>query len=54
MTPQQLLKETQRAAGNANLTSWHDTLTEAGKEYKQMKEVRYEAVNMSSSRLYAL
>ncbi|GJE87507.1 structural maintenance of chromosomes protein [Phanerochaete sordida] len=38
MNPQQLLKETQRAAGNANLSAWHETLTEAGKEYKQMKE----------------
>ena len=39
MSPQQLLRETQRAAGNANLTSWHDTLIEAGKEFKTMKEV---------------
>lgn len=39
MTPQQLLRETQRAAGNENLTSWHDALVEAGKEFKTMKEV---------------
>ena len=39
MSPQQLLRETQRAAGNANLTSWHDTLVDAGKEFKSLKEV---------------
>ena len=39
MSPQQLLRETQRAAGNANLTSWHDTLIDAGNEYKSAKEV---------------
>ncbi|KAL7282760.1 hypothetical protein ACG7TL_004235 [Trametes sanguinea] len=38
MTPQQLLRETQRAAGNENLTSWHDTLISAGKELKQVQE----------------
>ena len=41
MSPQQLLRETQRAAGNANLTAWHDTLAEAGKEFKTMKEVSF-------------
>ena len=40
MTPQQLLRETQRAAGNENLTSWHDTLISAGKELRQIQEVR--------------
>ncbi|KAI8989879.1 P-loop containing nucleoside triphosphate hydrolase protein [Trametes punicea] len=38
MTPQQLLRETQRAAGNENLTSWHDTLISSGKELKQVQE----------------
>ncbi|KIP10370.1 hypothetical protein PHLGIDRAFT_101267 [Phlebiopsis gigantea 11061_1 CR5-6] len=38
MSPQQLLRETQRAAGNASLTSWHDTLIETGKDFKNMKE----------------
>ena len=40
MTPQQLLRETQRAAGNENLTAWHDTLISSGKELKQIQEVR--------------
>lgn len=40
MTPQQLLRETQRAAGDENLTTWHDTLISAGKELKQLQEVR--------------
>ena len=39
MTRPQLLRETQRAAGNANLTNWHDTLIESGKELKVMQEV---------------
>ncbi|KAK7696074.1 hypothetical protein QCA50_000716 [Cerrena zonata] len=37
MSPQQLLKETQRAAGNENLTAWHDTLITAGKELKALQ-----------------
>lgn len=40
MTRPQLLRETQRAAGNANLTNWHDTLIESGKELKVMQEVQ--------------
>ncbi|KAF7432634.1 Structural maintenance of chromosomes protein 5 [Pleurotus ostreatus] len=39
MTPQQLLRETQRAAGDENLTTWHDTLISAGKELKQLQEL---------------
>ncbi|KAI0774684.1 P-loop containing nucleoside triphosphate hydrolase protein [Trametes elegans] len=39
MTPSQLLRETQRAAGNENLTAWHDTLISAGKELKHMQEL---------------
>ncbi|KAF8885790.1 P-loop containing nucleoside triphosphate hydrolase protein [Infundibulicybe gibba] len=39
MSPQQLLRETQRAAGDANLTTWHDTLIEAGKDLKQMQQL---------------
>ncbi|KZT06482.1 P-loop containing nucleoside triphosphate hydrolase protein [Laetiporus sulphureus 93-53] len=39
MTPQQLLRETQRAAGNANLTAWHDTLIGSGKELKSIQEL---------------
>jgi len=39
MSPQQLLRETQRAAGDENLTNWHDTLINAGKELKQVAQV---------------
>jgi hypothetical protein len=39
MSPQQLLRETQRAAGDENLTTWHDTLISAGKELKTMLQV---------------
>jgi hypothetical protein len=39
MSPQQLLRETQRAAGDARLTNWHDTLISAGKEMAQLVEV---------------
>ncbi|KAH7887409.1 P-loop containing nucleoside triphosphate hydrolase protein [Phlebopus sp. FC_14] len=38
MTPQQLLRETQRAAGDVNLTAWHDTLISSGKELKTLQE----------------
>ena len=34
MSPQQLLKETQRTAGDENLVLWHTTLIEKGKELK--------------------
>ena len=39
MSPQQLLRETQRAAGDSRLTNWHDTLITAGKEMAQLAEV---------------
>jgi hypothetical protein len=39
MTPQQLLRETQRAAGEVHLTNWHDTLITAGKELKSIQDV---------------
>ena len=39
MSPQQLLRETQRAAGDTRLTNWHDTLISAGKEMAQLVEV---------------
>jgi hypothetical protein len=38
MSPQQLLRETQRAAGDPRLTNWHDTLIAAGKEMTQLTE----------------
>lgn len=41
MSPQQLLRETQRAAGDAHLTKWHDVLIDSGKELKAMHEVMY-------------
>jgi hypothetical protein len=39
MSPQQLLRETQRAAGDAKLTAWHDTLIDSGKELRDILEV---------------
>lgn len=39
MSPQQLLRETQRAAGDENLTTWHDTLISSGKDLKKLQEV---------------
>jgi hypothetical protein len=39
MSPQQLLRETQRAAGDPRLTSWHNTLISTGKEMAQLAEV---------------
>jgi structural maintenance of chromosomes protein 5 len=39
MSPQQLLKETQRTAGDENLMLWHTTLIEKGKELKVAQTV---------------
>lgn len=39
MSSQQLLKETQRAAGDENLTNWHNTLITAGQELKAIQQV---------------
>jgi hypothetical protein len=39
MSPQQLLRETQRAAGDEHLTTWHDTLISSGKDLRQLLEV---------------
>ncbi|RPD67470.1 P-loop containing nucleoside triphosphate hydrolase protein [Lentinus tigrinus ALCF2SS1-7] len=47
MSPQQLLRETQRAAGNENLTSWHDTLISSGKELRTIQD----AVNADREQL---
>lgn len=40
MTPQELLKETQLAAGDNRLTTWHSQLIKAGKELRELKVVR--------------
>ncbi len=40
MSPQQLLRETQRAAGDRNLESWHQILIEDGAEFKKILEAR--------------
>lgn len=37
MSPQQLLKETQRAAGNENLTKWHNILIGSGKDLRDLQ-----------------
>jgi hypothetical protein len=39
MNSQQLLRETQRAAGDERLTEWHNTLIESGKELRELDEV---------------
>ncbi|KAG5651262.1 hypothetical protein H0H81_009306, partial [Sphagnurus paluster] len=36
MSPQELLRETQRAAGDERLTKWHDTLIHDGKELRAL------------------
>ena len=40
MTPQQLLVETQKAAGDPNLSSWFETLKDEGKQLKLAQQVR--------------
>ncbi|KAF8637018.1 hypothetical protein AX17_003102 [Amanita inopinata Kibby_2008] len=42
MTPQQLLRETQRAAGDERLTMWHDTLINSGRELRIVQELMRE------------
>lgn len=37
----QLLRETQRAAGDERLTEWHDVLISAGKELKTLQDVSH-------------
>ncbi|KAF8759967.1 P-loop containing nucleoside triphosphate hydrolase protein [Rhizoctonia solani] len=39
MTPLKILQETQRAAGDPNLTQWHETLIENSKELKLAREI---------------
>ncbi|OJT15503.1 Structural maintenance of chromosomes protein 5 [Trametes pubescens] len=39
MTPQELLKQTQLAAGNEHLTAWHQTLISSGKELRREQEL---------------
>ena len=41
MTPQQLLRETQRAAGDERLTAWHDTLVNTGRDLKLVQEASF-------------
>ena len=41
MSPQQLLRETQRAAGDENLIKWHDTLISAGTELRTLQGVSH-------------
>ncbi|TNY24149.1 P-loop containing nucleoside triphosphate hydrolase protein [Rhodotorula diobovata] len=44
MTPPELLRETQRAAGNENLTTWHQVLIQ---EFKKCREVQLEVTRLS-------
>ncbi|KAI0309852.1 P-loop containing nucleoside triphosphate hydrolase protein [Amylostereum chailletii] len=39
MSPQQLLKETQNAAGDGCLTAWHETLIKEGKDSKELGDL---------------
>jgi structural maintenance of chromosomes protein 5 len=39
MTPSQLLVETQKAAGDQNLSAWFETLKEEGEIEKKLKQV---------------
>lgn len=39
LSPQELLRETQRAAGDDRLTSWHETLVKLGKEHRELNIV---------------
>lgn len=41
MSPQQLLRETQRAAGDERLTAWHDTLINTGRDLRAVQEVSF-------------
>ncbi|KAE9388998.1 hypothetical protein BT96DRAFT_415552 [Gymnopus androsaceus JB14] len=41
MSSQQLLVETQKAASDPNLTNWHETLMDSGKDMKVVKEVSW-------------
>jgi structural maintenance of chromosomes protein 5 len=40
MSPQQLLKETQRAAGNERLSEWHRKLSDKGKDHQTLIQAR--------------
>lgn len=51
MSSQQLLKETQKAAGDENLTAWHQTLIESGKEFRKVQEVNFVASILILSRM---
>ncbi|KAF7374162.1 Structural maintenance of chromosomes protein 5 [Mycena sanguinolenta] len=42
MTPVELLKETENAAGDEGLRTWHETLIEAGAQLKELREKIHE------------
>lgn len=50
MTSQELLKETQKAAGNENLTRWHEILISSGKDLREIQMVSHPPLSL----LYAL
>lgn len=39
MSPTELLRETQRAAGDERLEAWHKTLVDEGKQFKEINDV---------------
>jgi chromosome segregation ATPase len=41
MSSQELLKETQKAAGHPKMTEWHQTLIKLGKEQRELEGVSF-------------
>lgn len=39
MSPQTILKETQKAAGNPKMTEWHESLINLSKEQRELEAV---------------
>jgi hypothetical protein len=46
MSPQQLLKETQRAAGEENLSAWHQILIDHGNELRGIQCVCLQLIDI--------
>jgi len=43
MSPKELLRQTQKAAGPAKMTDWHTSLIDLGEEWKKMDHVSGDA-----------
>lgn len=46
MTPQELLKATEEAAGDKNLKPWHDKLISLGQEVSKLVQVSFEVCDI--------